>query len=597
LLVFPWETNFVYQHTYNSFFVRCSLSLVQQTILPDVYIVFMLVPPQLRKFSSEDLLPPLEVPVPVKEATAPEFLYPDWLEDSVAKVLCHYQNADDGSSRVPPMAFVRCSRGGKTRAMNEMASILRKRTEACVLFVSFNDFSSIASWEQRDPVGALCRRIAFAARKDRSLEYEAFAKAEVTSDQIIEWLGDTPRILVIDELNKIDLLWRADHSEVADDLGLFLKSFFLMKANSYFIFSSHIVSLTEKLSKHMTSPCDRDVIVWELPTIRSVADAARVFNIPMFNARTALYLGLVPALIYAWRITGERTAFASRTLSVNDCIQRKLVSDASIEILLSSFISGEAASVPEPLLYLMDPLSVPKGNVVRWIPFHMLNVLMDFSKYVSPPLQTIILSVDKLFEKFCDANYNSGEAWEALFVIALLLRVASHTFDEHIFPKPLNFSAQYSYSFNELFCKVPNGKSLEEVHNLEEYISCFEMPDNVPHIAVYYPQHSNFETYDVIVAAYDKYRNRVLYGYQLKEGAKTPAATMPPSEMFKHSVWVRGQAAKSGSSSGTGWKVPSTGDIETFFGESGRHWTPAAWKRLSNSESRSSTSTPSNSTG
>jgi hypothetical protein len=87
----------------------------------------------------------------------------------------------------------------------------------------------------------------------------------------------------------------------------------------------------------------------------------------------------------------------------------------------------------------------------------------------------------------------------------------------------------------------------------------------------------------------------VLYGYQLKEGAKTPAATMVPSEMFKYSVWVRGQATQTGSSSGTGWRVPSTGDIETFFGESGRHWTPAGWKRLSNSES--STNTPSNSTG
>jgi hypothetical protein len=107
-----------------------------------------------------------------------------------------------------------------------------------------------------------------------------------------------------------------------------------------------------------------------------------------------------------------------------------------------------------------------------------------------------------------------------LFVIALLMRVAFLAFDESIFQKPQIFPAQYSYSFNELFCKVPNGKSLEEVHqlhNLEEYISYFEMPENVPHITVCYPQHSNFQTYDVIVAAYDENRNRVLYGYQLKE--------------------------------------------------------------------------------
>jgi hypothetical protein len=589
--VFPWETNINIRIIVSLFVAH--FRLPNKQFSPMFILCVLSVPPQLRKLSCEELLPPLEVPVSAVEATAPPFLYPDWLEDSVAKVVCHYQNADDEKSRVSPMAFVRCSRGGKTRAMREMVSILRDRTEACVLFVSFNDFSGILPWEQRDPVGALCRRIAFAARKDRSLEYKAFAEAKVTSDQIIKWLGDTPRILVIDELNKIDLLF----STRANLLGIFLRENFLKKSNSYFIFSSHIVSLTKKLTEHMSSPSDRGVIVRELPTVRSVVDAKRAFGLSTLNARTALYYGLVPALLYEYCQHGDDAGNASRKIIIDKCVDQNLVSNDSIEKLLSSFVTGNTTFVPEPLLFLMDNLKGPPsiGNIVRWIPAHMMNALKVFAASISAPLKQILFGFDKLFKKFCDAKYNSGEAWEALFVIALLMRVASRTFDESIFPKPRNFLEQYSYSYNELFCDMPNGKSLEESHNLEEYISCFQMPKSVPHIAVYYPQHSNFETYDVIVAAYDEYRKRVLYGYQLKEGAKRPAVTVTPSEMFKHSVWIRGQAAKIGSSSNAGWKVPSTGDIETFFGESGRHWTPAAWKRLSNSEQ--STSTPSNSTG
>jgi hypothetical protein len=321
---------------------------------------------------------------------------------------------------------------------------------------------------------------------------------------------------------------------------------------------------------------------------------------------TALYYsttgyGLVPALLYDYCHRGDDAGNMPRKISIRKCFDQNLVSNDSIEKLLSSFITGDAYCVPEPLLFLMDNLKGPPGidNVVRWIPAHMIKVLTKFAAFTSSPLQTplkqILFGFDELFRRFRLAKDNSGEAWEALFVVALLMRVASYTFDEHIFPRPLDFPDQYSYSYNKLFCKVPNGKPLEEVHNLEEYISCFKIPDNVPHIAVYYPQHSNFDTYDVTVAAYDEYRNRVLYGYQLKEGAKLPAGTVAPSEKFKHSVWVRGQAAKIGSSSDAAWKVPSTGDIETFFGESGRHWTPAAWNKLSNSES--STNSPCNSTG
>ena len=59
---------------------------------------------------------------------------------------------DEGFHRVPPMALVRCSRGGKTRALTEIAKqIVDKQIADCVIFVTLNDWSSISPAEQSNP--------------------------------------------------------------------------------------------------------------------------------------------------------------------------------------------------------------------------------------------------------------------------------------------------------------------------------------------------------------------------------------------------------------------------------------------------------------
>jgi hypothetical protein len=281
---------------------------------------------------------------------------------------------------------------------------------------------------------------------------------------------------------------------------------------------------------------------------------------PSAAARTALYYGLVPALLYGYCQRGDDVNVASCKSCIAQCFDHNLVSDGSIERLLSNFFTGSKYTIPDPLL--------------------------------------VLLAFDELFERFLYAKDKSVDAWEALFVVALLMRVVSGDFDKMILPiRTYSSFEKYSYSYNDYIHHSSN-----DAVTVDQYISFFNKPVSVPHVAVYYPGRSSSPTYDVIVAVYDRNWERVLYGYQLKEGAKTPAATgtLARSEMFHRSVWVRGQAAKIGSSSsssssGTGWKVPSTEDIETFFGVSGRHWTPAAWKSLSESEATSSTDSTSKS--
>jgi hypothetical protein len=152
---------------------------------------------------------------------------------------------------------------------------------------------------------------------------------------------------------------------------------------------------------------------------------------PSAAARTALYYGLVPALLYGYCQRGDDVNVASCKSCMAQCFDHNLVSDGSIERLLSSFFTGSKYTIPDPLLVLMDSLHGPPGcgDKVGWIPAHMIKVLTSFAAFTSPPLKGILLAFDELFERFLYAKDKSVDAWEALFVVALLMRVVSGDFD------------------------------------------------------------------------------------------------------------------------------------------------------------------------
>ena len=149
---------------------------------------------------------PAEVIIPM-EKNAPPFLTTAWLKCVMKDVMAGYKAEDTRANRVSPMAFTRCSRGGKTRALCELGTILKKHfPQIAIIFVSFNDYSDATNEERSHPIEALCKRIAFASRKNQGgnviEEYSKF-KMAVSAVNIVEWLGDAPCILLIDELNNI----------------------------------------------------------------------------------------------------------------------------------------------------------------------------------------------------------------------------------------------------------------------------------------------------------------------------------------------------------------------------------------------------------
>jgi hypothetical protein len=172
--------------------------------------------------------------------------------------------------RVPPLCLSRCSRGGKSQSLYAIAKELKKRSpETGVLYVTFNGFSSIdddvGDWEQQNPIEALCRRIAFAAWKERDFKKSRdqynkhFRFASVDRAWVESWLDvQRPCVLLIDELNLVKNLGR---------LSKMLKEVFLVKAGRYFVFSTHVSNTSEELSEYMDSVSARSAEHRALPLI------------------------------------------------------------------------------------------------------------------------------------------------------------------------------------------------------------------------------------------------------------------------------------------------------------------------------------------
>jgi hypothetical protein len=276
-----------------------------------------------------------------------------WLDRVTGLVLKGLASGDSGGARVAPLAFIRCSRGGKTRALEEVAKSLRTAApNVAVLFVSFsfNDCSGARAWEHADPVRALCCRIAFAAlftdddAAPTAAQYAQFADAWVTANDVESWLGDRPCLLLIDELNVLEM-----EDEKERGLAYFLKSIFLTTKGRFFVFTSHRLpppgTGVTFFMDHALS--ERVLIVEMLPLCPSVVDAQEKLGWDVITVREALYRGRVPALIFCTR--PGRTHDVAAKLRDSIAAVERTWDDVRAIALLRSFLSGDPDDVHELL--------------------------------------------------------------------------------------------------------------------------------------------------------------------------------------------------------------------------------------------------------
>jgi len=134
----------------------------------------------------------------------------------------------------------------------------------------------------------------------------------------------------------------------------------------------------------------------------------------------------------------------------------------------------------------------------------------------------------------------------------------------------------YNDNFNSSKAFSDYGKDTD----IQEFVSNFMAPSSYPHIAIYAPTNAQFPVYDAFLVAHKNENEKKIYGYQLKESNKKPIVTSLPC--IEKSFLILGKAALQNTYlDERKWTVASDGDVDIFFGESGRHWTPKEWEKLS----------------
>ena len=274
--------------------------------------------------------------------------------------------------------FHRCAwhaaaEGGGTRSLYAIAPAIK----ALSLVVSFNgDNTDVRTIEQRDPLAALTRRIAFAAYKGEKTEAnfnKLFRPLVVSAKSVEAWLGDTSCVLFIDELNKLERIRGPISDEQPDEpmtlFAGFLKENFLKSAGRYLVFTTHEVFINMKLSRYMDTTSNRNVTTRALPLIPSLYKAQESFDWPDLNAHEATFCGLVPGLILFQK--NDEFPTQKRMEAVQDFLDAGFDEDVVLD-LLSSLIQGDRSMVPRSLEQLMD---MTDGGNMRWIPAHMVYVL------------------------------------------------------------------------------------------------------------------------------------------------------------------------------------------------------------------------------
>ena len=550
----------------------------------------------------------------------PTFIAQDgWLEDTVKTIMEGLHHEDSSRRRVSPMALVRCSRGGKTRALREIARCLKDKGVPVIL-VSFNDFSDLLKEEMQDPRGALCLRIAFEANMERNhdhlhkkpmhltehtsddgagkrintssqTQFRDFRKKYKGSPEVIEeWLSDHQCVLLVDELN---ILIRretpSDDLKEYAELCQWMKHTFLSQSGRYLVFSSHIATLTKDLATFMDQISERGVIVRQLPLIPSLSSAEDLSWSGLL-AHEALYYAKIPALIFVIALAkrgGRQFVFSKREKAIDDCGNKGLLTVANVENLLCSFITGDV-----PAMYPLHQLMVYDApHQIRWIPLHMRDVLDAFSKAGQlqvPSLRMQLRNIVECFDGFFAASNNSGGGWENLFLIPLMIRcLCVDAPSSSLLPINGEQIQEIGYSRVSYYpgCKVIGNKPEKTVARFIEDMEAslkHEKHKTYPRIVICYPKEATFPIYDVIVLHFVSDREKLCYGYQLKTGSATPREK-PLKHLFEESFWICGDPPGA-TEKRNGWTVAGQGDIDNFFGVSGKQWTPQRWKELKEEE-------------
>jgi hypothetical protein len=223
-------------------------------------------------------------------------------------------------------------------------------------------------------------------------------------------------------------------------------------------------------------------------------------------------------------------------------------------------------------------------KLVRWVPYH-LQFLMGRLKtdtHLDVSHRAYAEKIEELCYSLRTAKHQSGDAWEALFVIFLLARCVAG-----IPHKSSNNNSMVPKHWFEEKVKVTYyardkdaTKTIDDCTSWRDIKEIIDRKSTGKQLAIIYPTHAKFEVYDVIVLYLDGKTIKETWGYQCKE--RKANSQHSANKEFTKSFVVKGEPPVDNQTK-KGWTIPSNSQITEFFGVSGNRWTPQEWRRLQDS--------------
>nr|ABI14350.1 unknown [Pfiesteria piscicida] len=483
----------------------------------------------------------------------------------VTKGMAH---EDSGTTRVSPTCMVRCARGGKTTALLHLFLQLKSQNMNPI-FITFNGFSKVS--KHGSLLDRMCRSIIHSLMKDDDpLKGTDLSGVSCPVSLIVDHLKDQKAVLLIDELNQLINVDASPDDAQSRDVAAFLKEHFLSTVGRYFVFSSHIQTLSWKLSTYMESTSDRGTEIAQLSlarTIDELRDMGRECS--AVTRGEAAFYGAIPALVFSVKALGfQATDRWQKTLQKADSPS----CDAEhLRAFVQEVLTGKPHDKMKCFRELTDCIRGSDGEArVRWIPCFMARFL-DWAGH-----RELALWPDAM--PLCD--HKDGKVWERVVAVAYGLRYL-----EALLPPTSSPHRFLSLGDSERAgCHVECVSVVDEATALDAAMKRMPSPSAYPCIQVCLPKHPSFEGIDL----FSRYVHgpgssaKVLMGVQMKEGREVSQGSPPD---LPAAWWFRGNPPKSELTYPVGarglgtqmWVAPSRADTLEFLGASLEPLCPVCW--------------------
>ncbi|GKY92911.1 hypothetical protein MPSEU_000260100 [Mayamaea pseudoterrestris] len=447
-----------------------------------------------------------------------------------------------------------------------------------VLFVTFSEYSMtpIVPDDRHDMQQALLQRIAFAASAKSELSdgdlhdkraYHSFRQKNYYIDQsLIEtWLDDHRVILLVDDLDSLEVDTNIAQAYM---LGEFIQNNFLS---------------TE--GRHRRAPGDhRRIHVKSLPLVDNYYDILSHLDPHIDGDHEVVCHGFLPGMILGGP---AKMAIALKHQNAVKVFNERTIAqrEAGVSSILHSVVTGSTEQLPTELQIFLATGRIngqlaktysTQNSKTSWVPSMLQFVLEHTHLLEGHWLNDAKKSVVELCNCLQIYGGGPGKTFEYLFGLTYLARsIARLPYDEWL-PKNWTLDPSVEVAFNPFdpivanmhFCSCISWDGLKQGININS---------GRPTIAVFLPNATSFQTYDVITAYFERNRMVDCLAFQLKEGRDDPK-TFKVTDEIRLRFLVKGVPPKSTIVSKQGWVVPTAEERDGFFNESWQQWKPSNYK-------------------